>query len=87
MGNEANWIVLAELLRPQGRKGELLAELHTDFPERFNDETRVYLAKSDFNGPKDRAREAVVSAFWLPVGKKRLVITSFCTRARSHCGP
>jgi 16S rRNA processing protein RimM len=71
MENEANWIVLAELLRPQGRKGELLAELHTDFPERFNDDTRVFLAKADFNGPSTQAREAIVSEFWLPVGKNQ----------------
>jgi len=25
------------VLRPQGRRGEVLAELHTDFPERFED--------------------------------------------------
>ena len=50
MQNDSNWIVLAALLRPQGRKGELLAELHTDFPERFNEDTRVFLAKADFNG-------------------------------------
>ena len=37
MTNSApSWIVLAHLLRPQGRKGELLAELLTDFPERFD---------------------------------------------------
>ena len=68
---ESNWIVLAELLRPQGRKGELLAELHTDFPERFNEDTRVFLAKADFNGSSEQARQAVVSEYWLPLGKNQ----------------
>jgi 16S rRNA processing protein RimM len=39
----SSWIVLAHLLRPQGRKGELLAELLTDFPERFEEQRRVFL--------------------------------------------
>jgi 16S rRNA processing protein RimM len=63
------WIVLAHLLRPQGRKGEVLAELFTDFPERFEDQTRVFLAPSGFQGEESEARVAEVVAFWLPVGK------------------
>jgi 16S rRNA processing protein RimM len=63
------WIVLAHLLRPQGRKGEVLAELFTDFPERFEGERRVFLAAPGFNGEEAEARSADVVAFWLPVGK------------------
>jgi 16S rRNA processing protein RimM len=63
------WIVLAHLLRPQGRKGEVLAELFTDFPERFEDQRRVFLAAPGFNGTEAEARSADVVAFWLPVGK------------------
>jgi 16S rRNA processing protein RimM len=63
------WIVLAHLLRPQGRKGEVLAELFTDFPERFEDQRRVFLAAPGFDGDEAKARSAEVMAFWLPVGK------------------
>lgn len=63
------WIVLAHLLRPQGRKGEVLAELLTDFPERFEDQRRVFLAAPGFDGAEAEARPAEVVAFWLPVGK------------------
>jgi 16S rRNA processing protein RimM len=63
------WIVLAHLLRPQGRKGEVLAELFTDFPERFEDQRRVFLAAPGFEGEEAEARPAEVVAFWLPVGK------------------
>jgi 16S rRNA processing protein RimM len=63
------WIVLAHLLRPQGRKGELLAELFTDFPERFDDQRRVFLAAPNFDGDEAEVRAAEVAAFWLPVGK------------------
>jgi 16S rRNA processing protein RimM len=67
--NSPQWIVLAHLLRPQGRKGELLAELFTDFPERFEDQKRVFLAPPGFDGESSEACAAEVVAFWLPVGK------------------
>src|SRR5215469_7127887 len=63
------WIVLAHLLRPQGRKGEVLAELFTDFPERFKDHRRVFLAAPGFAGEATEARAVDVLAFWLPMGK------------------
>jgi 16S rRNA processing protein RimM len=63
------WIVLAHLLRPQGRKGEVLAELFTDFPDRFEDHKRVFLAAPGFAGEETEARAAEVVAYWLPVGK------------------
>jgi 16S rRNA processing protein RimM len=65
------WIVLAHLLRPQGRKGEVLAELFTDFPERFDSRKRVYLAAPGFEGQPDEARTAEVIHHWLPVGKNQ----------------
>ena len=64
-----DWIVLAHLLRPQGRKGEVLAELFTDFPERFEGHKRVFLAGRGFAGEEAEARPAEVVGFWLPVGK------------------
>jgi 16S rRNA processing protein RimM len=65
------WVVLAHLLRPQGRKGELLADLLTDFPERFNDHARVYIAKPGFEGKPSEAHETHVVAHWLPTGKNQ----------------
>jgi 16S rRNA processing protein RimM len=63
------WITVAHLLRPQGRKGELLAELLTDFPERFETHKQVYLAAPGFTGTAAEARTAEVANFWLPVGR------------------
>jgi 16S rRNA processing protein RimM len=70
------WLTVAHLLRPQGRKGELLAELLTDFPERFETHKRVYLASPGFTGTAAEARSAEVAHFWLPVGRNegRIVI-------------
>jgi 16S rRNA processing protein RimM len=67
--NTPAWVVLAHLLRPQGRKGEVLAELFTDFPERFENRRRVFFAAPGFEGEEAQARSAEVVAFWLPVGK------------------
>jgi len=66
-----SWIVLAHLLRPQGRKGEVLAELFTDFPERFDDRRYLFLAKPGFDGAASEARAAEVVSFWLPVGRNQ----------------
>ena len=67
--SSSSWIVLAHLLRPQGRKGELLAELFTDFPDRFDQQKRVFLAAPGFDVEPTDARSAEVVAYWLPVGK------------------
>jgi 16S rRNA processing protein RimM len=48
MDPATQWIVLARILRPQGRKGEVLADLFTDFPERFYRQPRVWLAPPGF---------------------------------------
>jgi 16S rRNA processing protein RimM len=66
-----SWVVLAHLLRPQGRKGELLAELLTDFPERFKEHPRVFLARPEFKGTPAEARNMEVTSAWLPVGKNK----------------
>ncbi|HZY64185.1 MAG TPA: ribosome maturation factor RimM [Edaphobacter sp.] len=66
--DHSRWIVLAHLLRPQGRKGELLAELFTDFPDRFN-QRQVFLSSPESTNIAAGARTAEVTSFWLPVGR------------------
>ncbi len=75
---EPSWITLAALIRPQGRKGEVLAELLTDFPERFGGDARVFLAKPQFAGTMAEARAMTVLGHWLPVGRNHgRVVLSF----------
>jgi len=38
-----NWVWLARIRRPQGRKGEVLAEILTDFPQKFAERRQVWL--------------------------------------------
>lgn len=72
-----DWTTLAHLLRPQGRKGEVLAELLTDFPDRFDGGARMFLARPGFAGAPEAAREIAVMSHWLPVGRNhgRVVLT------------
>ncbi len=63
------WIALAHLLRPQGRKGEVLAELLTDFPEKLVGRSHLYLAREGFAGEPAAARACSISASWMPKGR------------------
>jgi 16S rRNA processing protein RimM len=59
------WTVLAQIVRAQGRRGEVLAELLTDFPERFADRRRLFLL-----APRsESSREVQLEGHWLPQGK------------------
>lgn len=76
-GSTRNWTVLAHLLRPQGRKGEVLADLLTDFPERFTDRPEVHLGRPAPDGTHRDPKPATITGHWLPVGRNhgRVVLT------------
>ncbi len=50
------WVWLARIRRPQGRKGEVFAEILTDFPEKFSERRRLWLVEGDRPSPKAAAR-------------------------------
>ena len=41
------WVHVARLVRPQGRRGEVLAEILSDFPDRFAEMRNAFLWRSD----------------------------------------
>lgn len=65
------YTVVASILRPQGRVGEVLCVLLTDFPEKFSERSRVFLfAPGDVVASRaDAAREVELEDFWMPQGK------------------
>jgi len=67
MSSVTDWVVVAHLLRPQGRRGELLAELHTDLPERFADRRNLILIATSHDPTSVQPVE--LESHWLPVGK------------------
>jgi 16S rRNA processing protein RimM len=50
------WVWLARIKRTQGRKGEVFAEILTDFPEKFAERRRLRLLRDD-----DSARNAAAA--------------------------
>ncbi|MES2222905.1 MAG: ribosome maturation factor RimM [Acidobacteriota bacterium] len=42
-----SWVHVARLIRPQGRRGEVLAEILSDFPDRFSNLRNAFLWRSD----------------------------------------
>src|SRR5271157_4142334 len=54
------WILVARILRPRGNKGEVVAELLTDFPSRFSTLKQIYLQKDN-----EEPRLAELQHFWL----------------------
>ena len=71
------WVWLARIRRPQGRKGEVFADILTDFPERFTSRRRLWLLPAETPARAGRlaapgkamaAREVELKHFWLHKG-------------------
>jgi 16S rRNA processing protein RimM len=62
------WVLLAHIVRPQGRRGEVLADIFTDFPEHFAQRKQLFLrppAKSRL----EAMQEVKVVSHWLHKGR------------------
>ena len=55
------WVVVAYILRPRGNKGEVAAELLTDFPQRLTELREVFVGDL----AKGEPRRVVLDACWL----------------------
>jgi 16S rRNA processing protein RimM len=65
-----NWVWLARIRHPQGRKGEAIAQILTDFPEKFTDRKRLWLLAGSSASPAATSspREVELIAHWLHKG-------------------
>jgi 16S rRNA processing protein RimM len=61
---ETEFVVIARLIRPQGRRGEILADILTDFPEKFSERRQVWV--SGTNQPR---RELELESCWMHKGR------------------
>lgn len=59
------WVWLARIRRAQGRKGEVLAEVLTDFPEKFAERKRMWLLSGAGTGAPEGAREVELISHWM----------------------
>jgi len=53
------WITLAVIIKTQGRRGEVAVELHTDIPDRFRQDMRLWALTKD-----GQRREVTVEDLW-----------------------
>ncbi|HKT25817.1 MAG TPA: ribosome maturation factor RimM [Terriglobales bacterium] len=60
-----SFTAIARIVRPQGRRGELLAELLTDFPEKFAERRQLWLSSE----AKPEPREYSLENHWLHKGR------------------
>jgi len=44
------WVWLAHIRRPQGRRGEVFADILTDFPEKFGERRQLWLVREESQG-------------------------------------
>ena len=58
------WVLIAHLVRPQGRDGELIADILTDFPERFAERRHLTLLS-----PDGKSRPIELEGHWLHKGR------------------
>jgi 16S rRNA processing protein RimM len=64
---DQDWVWLARIRRVQGRKGEVLADLLTDFPEKFAERRKLWLLTAAGTA-SESAREAELKNSWLHKG-------------------
>lgn len=64
----AAWVWLARVRKPQGRKGEVFAEVLTDFPEKFAQRRRLWLLSERASAGVPAPREVELIHHWLHKG-------------------
>jgi 16S rRNA processing protein RimM len=69
------WVIVARILRPRGNKGEVAAQLLTDFPERLTKLTEVFLGASGRAGAEPRL--TALRACWLSQNHKGQAVFHF----------
>ena len=70
------WVIVARILRPRGNKGEVAAQLLTDFPERLAKLTEVFLGTT--SGAKAaEPRLTALKACWLSQNHKGQAVFHF----------
>ncbi len=63
------WFPIARLLRPQGRRGELLADPLSDLPGLFDNQHDVVLSAADASAPTPGAAPLRIEEHFFPTGK------------------
>lgn len=68
--SKAQWTPIAHLLRPQGRRGELLAEPLSTLESLFSSGSSVRLGAGDANTPSEKSTIHTIEEHWFPTGRQ-----------------
>lgn len=68
------WVIVARILRPRGNKGEVAAEVLTDFPQRLTELQQVYVAA---RGASAEPRPIALKSCWLSQNHKGQAVFHF----------
>jgi 16S rRNA processing protein RimM len=71
---QPSYIAIARIARTRGNRGEVLADLYTDFPDRFDALEEVWLEFSD-----GRRRQMTLESSWEHKGRKVLKLAGIDT--------
>lgn len=75
MNSEAQrWVIVAHILRPRGNKGEVAAELLSDFSERLKDIREIYVGEA---GGKMPPRRVGVQTCWVNPNHRGQIVFHF----------
>jgi len=72
---EPSWVTVARVLRPHGRRGEVVCAILTDFPDRLKRLTSIELCEG--NAEPRQAREVNVRSCWLSASRGQQAIFHF----------
>jgi 16S rRNA processing protein RimM len=67
--SNSGWFPIARLLRPQGRRGELLADPLSDLPGLFAPNREVLLAPANASAPNPQSLPVHIEEHFFPTGK------------------
>ena len=70
------WLIVARILRPRGNKGEVAAELLTDFPKRLTGMAEVFIGASG-RAQADEPRLIALKSCWLSQNHKGQAVFHF----------
>lgn len=74
---EVEGVTVARILRPHGRRGEVAAEILTDFPARLVSLHAVTLRPAESSSKKSELRQAAVRSCWLSMSRGGQAIFHF----------
>ena len=73
-GATQKWVALARILRPRGNKGEVAAELLTDFPERLANLGEVFVGDA---AREDSPRKVRLKSCWINQNHREQIVFHF----------